>query len=114
MRLRPLDRVLAAYASGDLARAAAGFAPDAVYREARKQPVRGRQAIAAHFERFAARGARWSFALDEVIADGDRACVVYRFGLSGGPGEPLRERAGCATVRLDGSGLIAEWREYEG
>ena len=109
-----LERVLAAYAERDLERAAACFAADAVYREARKPPLRGRPAIAAHFGRFAAGGAGWSFALDDVIADGDRACVVYRFGLAGGPGQPVRERAGCATVRLDDRGLIAEWREYEG
>ena len=52
--------------------------------------------------------------MDDVIADGDRACVVYRFVLSEGDGKGRLERAGCALVRLDGRGHIAEWREYEG
>ena len=49
-----------------------------------------------------------------MIAEGARACVVYRFAVGGGDGEPWRERAGCATVRFDERGQIEEWREYEG
>jgi ketosteroid isomerase-like protein len=109
-----LARVLDAFARGDLAAAAAAFAGDATYREARKPAVTGQPAIAAHFARFAAGGTAWQFHADDVIADGDRACVVYRFTASGGEGEARRERAGCALVRLDGRGQIAEWREYEG
>jgi len=52
--------------------------------------------------------------IDDVIAEGARACVVYRFALGGGDGKPWRERAGCATVRFDERGQIEEWREYEG
>lgn len=108
-----LARVLDAFARGALAEALGAFADDALYREVRKAPLRGRAAIGAHFERFAVAGPDWRFIVDEVIAQERRACVVYRFAMSEGPGEPVRERAGCATVRLDGRGLIAEWREYE-
>jgi ketosteroid isomerase-like protein len=109
-----LASVLDAFARGDLAAAAAAFAADATYREAGKPAVRGRDAVAAHFARFAESGAAWRFLVDDVIADGDRACVVYRFAVAGGDGEAWRERAGCALVRFDGRGQITQWREYEG
>ncbi len=108
-----LAHVLDAFARGTLAEAVASFAPDARYQEARKPALVGRDALAAHFARFAAAGPDWRFVVDDVIAQPGKACVIYRFGVSEGQGEPVRERAGCATVRLDGSGLIAEWREYE-
>ncbi|MDQ6943506.1 MAG: nuclear transport factor 2 family protein [Candidatus Eremiobacteraeota bacterium] len=109
-----LAAVLAAFTRGDLAAAAAVFAEHATYREARKPPVHGQAAVAAHFAAFAALETAWEFLVDDVIVDGDRACVVYRFALPGGDGKVRLERAGCALVRLDGRGQIAEWREYEG
>lgn len=109
-----LTAVLDAFRRGDLAAAAVCFAPDAVYREVRSAPIRGRDAIAVHFARFAASPVAWSFAADDVIREGRRASVVYRFRMAEGGGEPERERAGCAVVRLDERGLIIEWREYAG
>jgi ketosteroid isomerase-like protein len=109
-----LTAVLDAFARGDLAAAAAEFAEHGVYREARKPAVRGRAAVAEHFARFAASGAAWQLLVDDVIAGGDRACVVYRFAAAGGQGAARHERAGCALVRFDGRGQIEEWREYEG
>jgi ketosteroid isomerase-like protein len=109
-----LDEMLRAFVDQDLARASACFAEEGVYRELRRQPVRGRAAIAEHFAHFTASGVAWQFVLDDVIAAADRACVVYRFSLAEGQGRPGRERAGCAVVHLDARGQIAEWREYEG
>jgi len=109
-----LAGVLAAFARGDLTAAAAGFGERVTYCEARKPAVHGRSAVAAHFARFAATGAAWQFLVDDVITNGDRACVVYRFVVPGGDGTARLERAGCALVRLDARGQIAEWREYEG
>jgi ketosteroid isomerase-like protein len=109
-----LASVLDAFAHGELAGVAATFAENAAYREARRPPILGRDAIAAEFARYAASGQPFRFEVDEVIADADRACVVYRFATPGGQGEPWRERAGCATVRIDERGQIMEWREYEG
>jgi ketosteroid isomerase-like protein len=109
-----VESVLAAFESGTLSAAAACFAAGATYREARRDPIRGRDAIGAWFERFEASGATWRFTVDDVIRDGTRACVAYRFAVLGGTSEPARERAGCAIVRVDDCGLIAEWREYEG
>lgn len=76
--------------------------------------VIGRDAIAAEFARFAARGVAFRFVVDDVIAGANGACVVYRFAVPGGSGEPWRERAQCAIVRFDEDGQITEWREYEG
>jgi limonene-1,2-epoxide hydrolase len=109
-----LDAMLQAFIEQDLVRASQCFAVDGVYRELRREPIQGREAIAAHFAAFSASGIAWQFTLDDVIAAADRACVVYRFVMAEGQGRPRRERAGCAVVRLDVRGRIAEWREYEG
>jgi ketosteroid isomerase-like protein len=109
-----LASVLDAFARGELGGVAERFAEDGAYREARKPPLAGRAAIAAEFARFAASGVAFRFTVEDVIASAGRACVVYRFATAGGSGEPWRERAGCAIVRFDGCGQIAEWREYEG
>lgn len=114
MSRETLDTVLGAFARGELGGVAASFGEDATYQEARKPPIQGRDAIAAEFARFTATGVPFRFEVDDVIALADRACVVYRFAVPGGEGEPWRERAGCATVRFDERGRIAAWREYEG
>ena len=107
-----LADVLEAFSSGDLERAAACFAEDAIYCESARGPVRGRAAITEHFRRFGTSATNWRFVVQDVIHEGDRACVVYRFE-TGGTGQPRRERDGCATVRFDKGGLITEWREYQ-
>lgn len=109
-----LTAAVAAFERGDLTAAAACFVPDATYREAGRAPIRGRAAIAAHFAQFAASPVAWAFAADDVIRSGRLASVVYRFRMAKGGDGPERERAGCAVVRLDESGLIIEWREYAG
>ena len=114
MSQETLEAVLGAFARGRLDGVAERFADEAAFREARKPPIVGRDAIAAEFARYASTGVPFRFAVDDVIASADRACVVYRFATPGGQGESWRERAGCATVRFDERGQIAEWREYEG
>jgi len=109
-RLRSL---VDAWRAGDALRAAAHFSPEAVYREAGREPLMGRAAIAAHFTRFFRDGPLWEFLVDDIIASGERAVVVYRFSVKGPDGE-WRERAGTAVVRFDQSGSVAAWREYEG
>jgi uncharacterized protein (TIGR02246 family) len=110
----PLKQALEAFVAGDLSQAADWFAEDAVYRELRRAPVSGRAAIAEHFARFASSGTAWRFVVEDVIVDGDRACVTFVFSMSEGTSQSMRERAGCAIVHLDARGQIAEWREYEG
>jgi len=105
--------LIAAWLAGDALRAAAHFAPTAEYREAGREPLRGRDAIAAHFTRFFRDGPAWLFEVDALFASGPHACVVYRFAVKG-PGVEWRERAGCAVVGFDTDGAIAGWHEYEG
>jgi ketosteroid isomerase-like protein len=109
-----LQGLLDAFARNDLAASLACFSDDATYREPKKEPIRGREAIGAWFAAYDGSGVVWRFVVDDVIAERDRACVVYRFLIAGGEGEPWRERAGCAVVQLDAQGKIAEWREYSG
>jgi len=109
-----LATVLDLFRAGEVDGAAGCFAEDATYQEPRKAPIRGREAIAAEFARFAATGVPFRVVVDDVFRDGKSACVVYRFQVAGGEGEPWRERAGCATVRFNEGGRIAAWREYEG
>jgi uncharacterized protein (TIGR02246 family) len=108
-----LHSLIAAWLAGDALRAAAHFAMDGQYREAGREPLRGRDAIAAHFTRFFRDGPAWRFEVDTLFANASHACVVYRFAVKG-PGAEWRERAGCAVVGFDPSGSIADWREYEG
>lgn len=107
-----LDGLIAAWRSGDALRAAAYFAEDATYQEARHEPVLGREAIAAHFVRFFRDGPLWRFDIDATIVDGNRAAIAYRFAVKGAT-DAWRERAGCAIIQTAG-GLLSAWREYEG
>jgi ketosteroid isomerase-like protein len=109
-----LQTMLDAFARNDLAASVACFSEDATYREPTKDPIRGRAAIAAWFDAYDRSGVRWKLLVDDVIVDGARACVVYRFQVAKGEGEAWSERGGCATVRLDAQGQIVEWREYTG
>ena len=107
-----LEGLLNAWRSGDALRATAHFAEDGVYREARREPIRGREAIVAHFTRCFRDGPVWELNVDDIVVEGNLAAVSYRFQTKGKDGE-WRENAGCAFVRfIDGS--VAEWREYEG
>ncbi len=108
-----LASLIEAWRQGDALRAAAHFAQDGTYGEAGREPLQGREALVSHFTRFFRDGPRWRFDVDETLIDGERACVVYRFGIEG-TGGAWRERAGCAIVFFDADGAIAAWREYEG
>ncbi len=106
-----IDELVGAWQSGDAHRAAAFFAPDGVYHEAGREPIAGREAIFAHFARFFRDGPAWRFDIDELIVEGERAAVRYRFAVN--TGGTWRSRDGCAIVhRADG--LVALWREYQG
>jgi ketosteroid isomerase-like protein len=109
-----LRSMLDAFARNDLPASLACFAHDATYREPKKEPIRGRDAIGEWFAAYDRSGVVWRFLVDDVISENDRACVVYRFLIAEGDGASWRERAGCATVRLNAQGEIAEWREYSG
>ncbi|MEO6835911.1 MAG: nuclear transport factor 2 family protein [Candidatus Tumulicola sp.] len=107
-----VDELISAWRANDPHRAAAFFAPDGRYHETGHAPVSGRERIAEHFTRFFRDGPLWRFEVDDVVVEGERAAVAFRFAVKGDD-QPWRERAGCAWVRLEG-GLIDEWREYHG
>jgi predicted SnoaL-like aldol condensation-catalyzing enzyme len=108
-----LQGLIDAWRRGDALRAAAYFVEGGEYGEAGRAPITGRSALVEHFTRFFRDGPRWRFDLDDMILEGDRGCVVYRFAVEGAGGV-WRERAGCAIVTFDPNGAIAAWREYEG
>jgi hypothetical protein len=62
LNLRELiDELVSAWQSGDALRASAFFSADATYHESGREPVRGREAIAAYFTRFFRDGPPWRF-----------------------------------------------------
>lgn len=107
-----LDAVVQAWRSGDAHRASAFFASDGVYHEAFGTPIAGREAIFQHFSRFFRDGPLWTFEIDDLLVEANRAAVRYRFALKDADGS-WKERAGCALVGLE-DGLIKIWREYQG
>jgi uncharacterized protein (TIGR02246 family) len=104
-----IDELVDAWRAGDALRACAFFAPDGAYCEAGGQAIAGRDALLAHFQRFFRDGPPWRFEIDDVVIDGERGAVFYRFSVKGATG--WRESAGCALVRREG-GLVSLWREY--
>jgi uncharacterized protein (TIGR02246 family) len=107
-----LAGLFAAWDAGDAVRAAAHFAPDATYREAKHDPIVGREAILAHFTRFFRDGPRWRFVPEETTVEGERAAVAYRFEIFSDIGG-WSSRRGCALVHFS-AGALTAWREYEG
>lgn len=107
-----LSTLFEAWNAHDALRASACFAPGAIYREAGGREVAGRDAIAEHFGAFFRSGPPWRFEVDDVLIEGDRGAVVFRFAIKGDALD-WSERAGCAVVRFDG-GLIDLWHEYHG
>ena len=105
-----LEELIGAWEANDAHRASAFFAPEATYREPGHDPFVGRVAIFEHFKRFFRDGPAWRFHVDEIIIDGNRAALLYRFEITGTDGE-WSSRFGCAFVRGE-SGLITEWREF--
>ncbi len=107
-----LETLFEAWNAHDALRSAACFTENGIYCEAGGRELVGREAIVAHFAGFFRSGPPWRFDVDDVVLDGERAAVVYRFAVKG-DGPDWSERAGCAVVRFEG-GLVALWREYHG
>lgn len=107
-----IDELISAWKTYDAHRASAFFSPEATYHESGREPIVGREAILAHFQRFFRDGPPWQFEVDDVVAEEERAAVTYRFSVKAMTGE-WQERAGCAIVRRE-NGLIVYWREYHG
>jgi uncharacterized protein (TIGR02246 family) len=106
-----IEELIAAWQASDAHRASAFFAGNGIYHESGRAPVEGRDAILEHFTRFFRDGPAWKIDAEDIIAQGDRAAVAYRFSVKVGGTWIARE--GCALVRSEG-GLVAVWREYHG
>lgn len=85
-----------------------------MYREARHEPIVGRDAIAAHWGRYFAQGPRWRIDVGEIIADarGERFAIPYVFSVQG-TNDVWQDHPGCALVHVRDQ-QITEWREYSG
>ena len=107
-----IQELVSAWKANDALRASAFFAPEATYHESGREPLVGRDAIFAQFQRFFRDGPAWRFDVEEIIAEDDCAAIAYRFAVKGPAGD-WQERAGCALLRRE-AGLIVQWREYHG
>jgi len=107
-----IDEVIASWLTYDALRASALFAPDGVYAEAGREAIVGRPAILEHFQRFFRDGPTWRFEVDDIVTEGTRAAIVYRFHVKDAT-ERWSVRPGCAFARTNGE-LITEWREFSG
>ena len=112
MTVRSLvEELIAAWQANDAHRAAAFFAPDGIYHESTGANIVGREAIYEHFQRFFRDGPAWRIDVDDILVEGDRAAVSYRFAIATSGAWKMRD--GCALVRYEG-GLVSSWREYHG
>jgi ketosteroid isomerase-like protein len=71
-----------------------------------------RAARVAHFTAFFRDGPAWRFHVEDILHQGERAAIRYRFEVAQ-PDGSWRSSEGCAFVTLR-DGTLAEWREYEG
>lgn len=108
-----LQRLIDAWHAGDADAASALFAIDAVYREAGREPLRGRASIRDFMRRFFARGSAVRVVVGDVILDGETAFVTFTFAMRHEGGEGTKTMEMGALVRFSG-GSVTEWREYLG
>lgn len=90
------------------------FASDAVYQEARHDPIVGRERIAAHWAAFFRGGPPWKLQIGEIVGDASagRYAIAYVFHLQD-EGGAWQARPGCALVHVRDD-AITLWREYSG
>jgi limonene-1,2-epoxide hydrolase len=98
--------------AGDETRSAAYFTSDGIFHEANREPIVGRDAIAAHWAPFFHGGPEWRMTVHDLFGGGDRYVVDYTWEIKTRTGE-WTGNAGCAIVHLR-DGKIARWREYKG
>ncbi|TAM61952.1 nuclear transport factor 2 family protein [bacterium] len=108
-----LQRLLEAWHAGDADAAAALFAPDAVYREAGREPLQGRTAIRDFMRAFFQSGKAARMVVGDVLVDGDVAFVAFTFSVRGHAGAIAGPSEMGALVRFSGA-CVTEWREYRG
>ncbi|TAM89066.1 nuclear transport factor 2 family protein [bacterium] len=106
-----LQRLVDAWHAGDADAAASLFAQDAGYREAGREPLRGRAAIRDFMRGFFAGGSAVRMVVGDVLVDGETAFVTFTFAMRGAGGTARQTMEMGALVRF-GDGYVTEWREY--
>jgi limonene-1,2-epoxide hydrolase len=114
MTAADLEALIERWRAGDETAAVAYFASDGVFHEAGREPIVGREAIAAHWAPFFHGGPEWRMTVHEMFgnAGGDRYTVSYTWEIKSADGA-WSGKPGCAIVHLH-DGKIALWREYKG
>lgn len=109
-----LETLFALWRAGDEAGAAAYFADDGIFHEAKKEPVVGRDTIAAHWKPFFHGGPEWRMTVHDLFGDpaSETFAVSYTWEIKLGDGT-WTGSPGCAIVQTR-AGKISEWREYKG
>jgi limonene-1,2-epoxide hydrolase len=105
------EQMFALWRAGDETGSAAYFTPDGIFHEAKKDPVAGRDAIAAHWKPFFHGGPEWRMTVHDLFGDGERFAVAYTWEIKLKDGN-WAGSPGCAIVHTR-DGKIAEWREYK-
>ncbi len=94
----------------DAAGAGAYFCADGAFHEARGEPIVGRAAMVAEWERYFRSVPDWRLTVHDIFGSGDRFAVTYTWDVAAADGGRQR-RPGCAIVHVR-DGAIALWREY--
>lgn len=90
------------------------FAPDATYEEPPVPMLRGRDALFAFFDDFAARHTDVSFTISRVFSDasGTRVASEWRFAYTRTEDGTQRVYEGMSITEFDSAGHIASWRGF--
>ncbi len=112
MTVADLEALFDLWRAGDEHGAAAYFTPDGVFHEAKREPIAGRDAIAAHWAPFFHGGPAWRMTVHDCFGNGDRFAVDYTWEIRLADGS-WAGNPGCAIVHVR-DGKIALWREYKG
>jgi limonene-1,2-epoxide hydrolase len=110
MTVADFENLFALWRAGDEDASAAYFTTDGIFHEAKKEPIVGRDAIAANWKPFFHGGPEWRMTVHDVFGDGTRFAVAYTWEMKLKDG--WITSPGCAIVHTR-DGKIAEWREYK-
>lgn len=111
MTAADFQALFARWRAGDEQGSAEYFAPDGVFWEAQKEPLVGRERIAAHWAPFFHGGPEWRMNVHDLFGDGERFAVTYTWQIKKSDGRWI-DSPGCAIVHVR-DGKIAAWREYK-
>ena len=112
MKIDDFHRLFDCWRAGDEVASAAYFTADGAFHEAKREPVVGPEAIAAHWAPFFHGGPEWRMIVHDLFGAGERFAVAYTWEIKTKDGA-WNGSPGCAIVHVR-DGKIALWREYKG